>query len=74
MSEFLIAARVDNTKRHGLWNARLNTHENGTTTTRRLTSVAELREVLTGVFGIQLPQSDKLDPALEKILQLGDSD
>jgi len=68
-SEWLIAARVDNTKRHGLWNGRLNTHENGETTTRMLTSVAELRDVLTGVFGIQLPQSDKLDPALEKILQ-----
>ena len=74
MSEFLIAARVDGTKRHGLWNTRLNTHENGETTTRRLSSVAELRDVLTGVFGIQLPQSDRLDPALEKVLQLRDDD
>ena len=55
-------------KRHALLNARLRTHEAGETTTRMLTSVAEIREVLTTVFGIQLPDTDKLDPALEKAL------
>ena len=70
----LSAARVDGAKRHALHNARLNTHENGETTTRVLTSVAEIRDVLTGVFGIQLPVTDKLDPALEKALRPGAGD
>lgn len=65
----LVAARVDGKKRHALRNARLNTHENGATTTRMLGSLIELRDVLTNVFGIQLPDSDRLDPALEKALR-----
>jgi N-hydroxyarylamine O-acetyltransferase len=67
--ENLLVARVDGNKRHGLRNARLNTHENGETTTRMLTSLLELRDVLTNVFGIQLPETDRLDPALEKALR-----
>jgi N-hydroxyarylamine O-acetyltransferase len=70
----LIAARVDGGKRYALWNARLNTHENGATTTRLLTSVAEIREVLATTFLIALPEGDKLDPALEKALRPGASD
>jgi len=70
----LMAARVDGPKRYALWNARLNTHENGETTTRTLTSVAEIREVLTTTFLITLPEGDKLDPALEKALRPGASD
>jgi N-hydroxyarylamine O-acetyltransferase len=70
----LIAARVDGGKRHALWNARLNTHENGETTTRILTSVAEIREALTTIFLIALPEGDKLDPALDKALRPGASD
>ena len=31
--------------------------------------VPEAREVLSGVFGIALPHSDRLDPALERVLQ-----
>jgi N-hydroxyarylamine O-acetyltransferase len=65
----LRAARVDGGKRHGLRNARLRTHENGETTTRALTSVAEIRDVLASIIGIQLPETDKLDPALERALQ-----
>ena len=61
-------------KRHALWNARLNTHENGGTTTRRLTSVPEIRDVLANTFLITLPEGDKLDPALEKALRPGASD
>ena len=34
----LVAARVEGSKRHGLYNARLNTHENGETQTRMLTT------------------------------------
>jgi N-hydroxyarylamine O-acetyltransferase len=67
----LIAARVEGGKRHALFNARLNTHENGETTTRMLTNLLEIRDVLTNVFGIQLPETDKLDPALEKALRPG---
>jgi N-hydroxyarylamine O-acetyltransferase len=67
--ENLIAARVDGNKRHALSNARLNTHENGETTTRTLTSLLEIRDALTNVMGIQLPNSDRLDPALEKALR-----
>jgi N-hydroxyarylamine O-acetyltransferase len=70
----LIAARVDGGRRHALWNARLNTHENGGTTTRMLANVAEIREVLTSTFLITLPEGDKLDPALEKALRPGASD
>jgi len=67
----LVAARVEGPKRHALRNARLNTHENGETRTRMLTSLLELRDVLSTVFGIQLPDTDKLDPALEKALLPG---
>jgi len=70
-SSDLIAARVDGSKRHALYNARLNLHENGETTTRMLTNLLEIRDVLTNVFGIQLPATDKLDPALEKALRPG---
>jgi N-hydroxyarylamine O-acetyltransferase len=70
----LIAARVEGGKRHALFNARLNTHENGETTTRMLTNLLEIRDVLTNVFGIQLPETDKLDPALEKALRPGAND
>ena len=38
---------------------------------RPLESVAEMREILAGLFGINLPAADLLDPALEKILALG---
>ena len=68
MSDGLRAARVEGSKRHGLYNTRLRTHDTGETTTRILTSTAELRETLTQIFGIQLPVNDRLEPALEKAL------
>ena len=67
----LVAARVDGGKRFGLRNGRLRTHENGGTETRELGTLPEIRDVLTNVFGIQLPASDRLDPALEKALRPG---
>jgi len=70
----LIATRVEGGKRHALYNARLNTHENGETQTRMLTTVSEIRDTLTTAFGIQLPATDKLDPALEKALRPGAND
>lgn len=69
----LRVARVEGGKRHALYNARLRTHENGATETRMLTTLLEIRDVLTNVFGIQLPDTDRLDPALEKALRPGAS-
>jgi N-hydroxyarylamine O-acetyltransferase len=65
----LRVARVDGNKRLALRNARFNIYENGETTTRMLTNLLEIRDVLTNSFGIQLPETDKLDPALEKALR-----
>jgi len=67
--DFLMAARTDGEVRYGLFNGRLNTHRNGETTTRRLDTVAEVREALTGTFLITLPDTDRLDAALEKLLR-----
>jgi N-hydroxyarylamine O-acetyltransferase len=70
----LIASRVDGPSRFALHNGRLRTHDAAQTTTRMLGSVAEIRDVLTNVFGIALPQTERLDPALEKALRPGASD
>ena len=67
--ETLLVARVDGSKRHALRNTRLRTHENGETTERMLTNLLEIRDALTNVFAIQLPTTDRLDPALEKALR-----
>lgn len=56
-------------KRLALRDNRLTTHALGQPSeTRHLTSVAELRDVLTNIFGIHLPTSELLDPKLESIL------
>lgn len=56
-------------RRLALWNNRFSIHAEGAPSeTRLLTSVAEMREVLAGDFGIQLPSSELLDPRLEVIL------
>lgn len=70
----LVAARAEPGKRHALRNARLRTHENGETATRMLTNLLEIRDVLTTTFGITLPETDALDPALEKALRPGAND
>lgn len=67
----LIAARVEGSRRLALRNARLRTHDGAETTTRMLSSVADIREVLSGLFGIALPDAERLDPALEKALRPG---
>jgi N-hydroxyarylamine O-acetyltransferase len=65
----LIAARSERGRRLALRNTVLHTHVIGGESERRiLASVPEIREALTGVFGIALPQGERLDPALEKIL------
>ena len=56
-------------KRLALRNNRFTTHVAGEPSEARLlTSVAELRELLSGTFGIQLPPAELLDPRLEVIL------
>ncbi len=56
-------------KRLALRNNRLTTHIVGEPSeSRLLTSVVELREALSGTFGIQLPSAELLDPKLEVIL------
>jgi N-hydroxyarylamine O-acetyltransferase len=65
----LRVARIDGSKRLALRNTRFNIHENGETTTRMLTNLLEIRDVLSNEFLIALPETDKLDPALEKALR-----
>ena len=56
-------------KRLALRNNRFTTHAAGEPSeSRLLTSLAEMREVLSGPFGIQLPSAELLDPKLEAIL------
>ncbi|HZY68993.1 MAG TPA: arylamine N-acetyltransferase [Devosia sp.] len=69
MRNTLRATRLDGSKRVSLHNARLETKEGTETTTRTLGSLLELREVLTTTFGVALPATDRLDPALEKALR-----
>lgn len=65
----LRAALSPSGKRLVLRNNRLSTRIEGQPTEiRELTSVAEMREVLTSTFGIQLPPSEQLDPHLQTIL------
>ena len=65
----LIAARAEKGRRLALHNNRFTVHPlGGEGEARLLASVAELREVLGGPFGIVLPQSDRLDAALERVL------
>lgn len=68
----LFAARSERGRRFALNNAVLHTHVSGGESERRiLTGVPEIRDVLTGVFGITLPQGERLDPALERVLARG---
>jgi len=65
----LIAARAEKGRRLALRNDRFTVYPlGGAAETRTLSGTAELREVLSGPFGITLPQSDRLEPALEKAL------
>jgi N-hydroxyarylamine O-acetyltransferase len=53
--------------RHGLQNNQLATHHlNGSTEKRTFSSVAEIRAVLTDLFGLTLPPASDLDPAIAR--------
>lgn len=66
----LTVGRAVKGKRHGLFNLTYRTHTpTGETETTVLKSVAELRDALSGPFGIALPAAEKLDPVLEALVE-----
>jgi N-hydroxyarylamine O-acetyltransferase len=65
----LLAARAEPNRRLGLHNGMLSIHRSsGETERRRIASVAELREVLGGTFGIDAPRGAEVDAALARVL------
>jgi N-hydroxyarylamine O-acetyltransferase len=70
--DHLLVARAGKERRLALLDDRLTIRpREGEPEVRQLTTVAELREVLTGTFGLELPGSDRLDPALQRVLEAG---
>ena len=70
----LVAARAGKDRRHALHDTVYSIYPTGGEPERRtLTSVAELREVLSGQFGINLPPAELLDPALASLLPPADA-
>ncbi|MBI4048623.1 MAG: arylamine N-acetyltransferase [Devosia nanyangense] len=69
-ANMLAAARTDRDFRYSLRDFRFSTypHEGGELERRFLTSVPEVREVLSETFGINLPPAELLDPAIERLL------
>ncbi len=66
----LLVTRVEKTRRLALFNTKLNIHTVGAPSEGRLIgSVAELRDLLTGTFGLQLPNDERLEPALLRIIE-----
>jgi N-hydroxyarylamine O-acetyltransferase len=70
-SHFLSTLRVARPQpglRHGLANNQLSTHHLGGPTEKRvLTSVAEVRDALTDIFGLRLPAGPDLDRAIARV-------
>jgi N-hydroxyarylamine O-acetyltransferase len=65
----LIAARTEPDRRFGLLNGGLTTYgTNGVVERRRVSSVAELRDVLRGTFSIDVPSGADIDAALARVL------
>ena len=65
----LMAGRAFDAGRHSLDNTELTTYVGGRPSEKRsLTSVAELKTALSEVFGIDLPDSSRLDTALAAVL------
>ena len=66
----LMAARAAADRRFALLDNRFSVHySNGRLEQRTLGSVAELREILTGTFGIEPPADPRLDAALGRLLR-----
>ena len=65
----LMAARPASGRRYGLNNAEFSIHHLGAETERRvLTSVAEVKEVLAGMFRIKVPDTPELDAVLARLI------
>lgn len=65
----LVAARTEPGRRFGLRNGSLSIHADGRASEHReLGSVAELREVLTDYFAIDVPRGAEVDAALRRVL------
>lgn len=70
----LIASRSEKGRRLALKNTRFTvTPVDGDSEIVMLQSVAELRDVLSGAFGINLPSTERLDAVLEMVLAKGQS-
>ena len=69
MRSRLLAARVAADRRFGLGNGELRVHHlRGASEQRRIDSVDELRRVLEGTFGIDVPAGQEVDAALARAL------
>lgn len=65
----LMAARPAQDRRYALINNSLAVHHrNGPSERRSLETAAELRDVLTSLFGVTLPDTPDLDPLLERLI------
>jgi N-hydroxyarylamine O-acetyltransferase len=65
----LFAARAEADRRFGLHNGTLSTYGlNGEMERRGIATVAELRDVLGGTFGIDTPRGTEVDAALARVL------
>lgn len=68
----LVAARVDGATRYALRDRVLRRYASGRLLEERtLRTVDEVREVLTGVFGIRLPEAERLDELLARTADAG---
>jgi N-hydroxyarylamine O-acetyltransferase len=66
----LIVARPGSGVRYTLRNTHLSIHHpDGTTLPERITTLARMKEVLSGIFGITLPHAPELDSVLQEIIQ-----
>jgi N-hydroxyarylamine O-acetyltransferase len=67
----LLAARLAPGKRYALRNCDFSIHDqNGFTEKKLLNDLDELKDVLTNVFQIELPDASIADPAFQRIMQL----
>lgn len=65
----LMAARPAQDRRYALINNSLAVHHrNGPSERRSLETAAELRDVLTSLFGVTLPDTPDLEPLLERLI------
>lgn len=64
----LLVARADRTRRLALFNRRFKTHVPGEPSVERsVASAAEMRDLLAGPFGLQLPADPRVETAFERI-------